>query len=81
MSFDLVNSPAVLNQVEDNLVQHLLKQRSADPQVLRSLRGEAWQSRQLPQAVLTLQALGSPAAEGESQRICGRKVFLILKKI
>lgn len=41
MSLASLNEPAVLHQVEDNLVQHLLKQSCADPQVLDGLWGEA----------------------------------------
>ena len=54
MSLALHNIPAVVHQVEDNLVQHLLKQSRPDPQVLDSLRDEARQSGQLAKAVLTL---------------------------
>lgn len=58
------NVPAVFHQVEDNLVQHLLKQSCPDPQVLDSLWGEAGQSGHLANAVLTLQALTSSVDEG-----------------
>lgn len=67
MSLALLNVPAVLHQVEDNLVQHFLKQSRPDPQVLDSLWGEAGQTGHLAEAVLTLQALTS-SAEGETHK-------------
>lgn len=63
----LSNVPAVLHQVEDNLVQHLLKEGRPDPEVLHSLRGQAGQAGHLAVAVLALQAL-TPSAEGESRK-------------
>lgn len=61
---NIVTVPAVVHQIENNLVQHLLKQGSADPQVLDPLRGQAGQPGHLAKAVLTLQALTAPASGG-----------------
>ncbi len=44
--------PAVLHQVQDNLVQELLHQCSSDPQVFQCLRREVGQLG-LPTAVIT----------------------------
>lgn len=63
----ILNVPAVFHQIENNLVQDLLKQRGTDPQVLNSLWGEAGESGHLTKTVLTLQALTS-SADGESHR-------------
>lgn len=66
-SLAFVNVPAVFHQIEDDLVQHLLKESGPDPQVLNSLWGEAGQSGHLANTVLTLQALAS-SADGESHK-------------
>ena len=52
--------PTVLHKVNHDLVQDLLKQGGADPQVFGGVGGQAGQPGQPSQAVLALQALGSP---------------------
>lgn len=61
-----VTVPAVVHQIENNLVQHLLEQGRADPEVLDSLRGKAGQPGHLAKAVLTLEALTAPASGGRN---------------
>lgn len=63
---ETVTEPAVVHQIENNLVQHLLEQGGADPQVLDSLRGEAGQPGHLAKTVLTLEALTAPASQGRN---------------
>lgn len=58
--------PAVFHQIEHDLVQHLLEQGGADPQVLNPLWDEGGQPGHLPQTVLALQAL-TPSACGQSR--------------
>lgn len=62
-----VTAPAVVHQIENNLVQHLLKQRCANPQVLDSLRGEAGQPGHPAKTVLALEALTAPASGGKKK--------------
>lgn len=57
-------APAVVHQIENNLIQHLLKQGCADPQVFDSLRDEAGQPGHPAKTVLTLEALTAPALGG-----------------
>lgn len=63
-----VAAPAVVHQIENNLVQHLLKQGCADPEVFDSLWGEAGQPWHPAKTVLTLEALTAPALGGWSKR-------------
>lgn len=57
----LSHSPAVFHQVMHNFVQGLLKQSSADPQVLDGKWGRAGQLRQLPHILLEALNLVSPS--------------------
>lgn len=57
----LSGSPAVFHQVMHNFVQHLLKQGSANPQVLDGEWGQVRQLRQLPHILLEALDLVSPS--------------------
>lgn len=57
----LFGSPAVFHQVMHNFVQHLLKQGSANPQVLDGEWGQVGQLRQLPHILLEALDLVSPS--------------------
>lgn len=57
----LSSSPAVFHQVMHNFVQHLLKQGSANPQVLDGEWGQVGQLRKLPHILLEALDLVSPS--------------------
>lgn len=67
-----ITIPAVLHQVEDDLVQELLHQCSADPQVFQRLRRQVGQLG-LPKAVVTQRGIVLLAEKRATQVTSERK--------